>query len=84
MSQRSPRANSAILLVWFVAVTLLLGMLALDTEMPGLIRLALALLWAALALPTLYLLRWLHRMGGDRSNVTEPPARSAVDDGTGR
>ncbi|MEU8019650.1 hypothetical protein AB0B74_27165 [Micromonospora parva] len=71
---RSPRANSAILLVWFVAVTLLLGGLALDGEMPGLIRLALALLWAGLALPTLYLLRWLHRRG-----TSGQPARPGPD-----
>ncbi|MEU4530040.1 hypothetical protein AB0F49_17585 [Micromonospora ureilytica] len=75
---RSVRANSAILLVWFGAVTLLLGGLALDPEMPGLIRLALALVWAGLALPTLFLLRWLRRRGDDQANTP----RSRQDDTT--
>ena len=75
---RSIRANTAILLVWFGAVTLLLGGLALDPEMPGLIRLALALVWAGLALPTLFLLRWLRRRGDDPANIP----RSRQDDTT--
>ncbi|MEU1243060.1 hypothetical protein ABZ388_22125 [Micromonospora parva] len=79
---RSVRANSAILLFGFGAVTLLLGKFALDSELPGLARLAVALLWAVLALPILLLLRWLRRIGGDPANTPGQQARSRQDDTT--
>lgn len=80
---RSVRANSAIVLVWFGAVTVLLGMFALDTELPDSVRLAVALLWVALAAPILLLLRWLRRRGSDPATTSgeQPPSRQ---DGTSR
>ncbi|MEU8181687.1 hypothetical protein AB0B85_11090 [Micromonospora sp. NPDC049044] len=76
MSRRSPRANRALLLVGFAPVVLLLGRLALDGEMPGLIRIAMALLGLGLAMPAVYLFRWVGHVAGDRSDATGPPARS--------
>ncbi|MBQ0896646.1 hypothetical protein KBX37_26740 [Micromonospora sp. U56] len=60
---RSPRRNAAILGYLLVVATIGLGFLALQPGLPGLVRLAVGLMWLAVALPCLYLMRWLLRSG---------------------
>ncbi|MGK5445636.1 hypothetical protein ACSNN7_27970 [Micromonospora sp. URMC 105] len=60
---RSPRRNAAILGYLLAVATIGLGFLALQPELPPPIRLAVGLIWLAVALPCLYLMRWLLRSG---------------------